>query len=73
MHRAHFSEEDGRQQDIPENNKWIQGVNMKKGALHKALGVPITQKIPQDKIQKALHSSSSLMRKRANLAKNLQK
>ena len=73
MHRAHFSEKDGRQQDIPENNKTINGEHIKKGALHKALGVPISQKIPKDEIQKALHSSSPLMRKRANFANNMQK
>lgn len=54
---------------------WIQGaINpSKKGALHKSLGVPKGKKIPMDKIQKAEHSKSPLLRKRAQLADTLRK
>lgn len=51
--------------------KWIQGMHMKKGALHRELGVPAGQKIPAAKLEKAAHSSNPTERKRANLAKTL--
>lgn len=41
-----------------------------RGLLHKDTGTPMGQKIPQAKIEKALHSSSSAVRKRANFARN---
>lgn len=50
---------------------FIQKSNMKKGALHSALHVPKGEKIPEQKISKALNSRSPLMRKRANFAKTL--
>jgi hypothetical protein len=52
---------------------WIQdAINpSKKGALHKSLGVPKGKKIPIDKIHKAEHSKSPLLRKRARLADTL--
>lgn len=53
--------------------KWIQSMHMKKGALHKSLGVPEGQKIPASKLSKAAHSSNPTTRKRANLAKTLKK
>jgi hypothetical protein len=52
---------------------WIAGAVKHKGALHKALGVPQGQKIPEKKLEKAEHSKSPLMRKRANLAETLKK
>lgn len=45
----------------------------KPGALHKALHVPMDKKIPKEKIEKATHSKSPLMRKRANLAQTFAK
>jgi hypothetical protein len=45
----------------------------KKGALHKSLGVPMGKKIPASKIEKAEHSKSPLLRKRAVLAETLKK
>jgi hypothetical protein len=36
-----------------EDGKWIQGMHMKKGALHEKLGVPKDEKIPPKKIAKA--------------------
>ncbi len=52
---------------------WIQNIHMKEGSLHKALGVPEGKKIPEKKLEKATHSNSPLMRKRANLAQTLKK
>ena len=51
--------------------KFIQKMHMKKGALHEALGVPQGEKIPQKKMQKALHSDNPTMHKRAVLAETL--
>ena len=56
---------------MPEN--FIQKMHMKKGALHKSLGVPQGEKIPEKKLEKAEHSKSPLTRKRANLAETLKK
>lgn len=51
--------------------KFIQKMHMKKGALHKELGVPQGEKIPEKKMKKALHSDNPKMRKQANLARTL--
>lgn len=51
--------------------KFIQAMNMKKGALHKQLGIPEGKKIPAKKISKALKSDNPLLAKRARLAKTL--
>ena len=51
--------------------KWIQGIHMKKGALHKSLDVPEGKKIPASKLKKAEHSKNPVEKKRANLAKTL--
>lgn len=53
--------------------KWIQKMHMKKGALHKELGVKQGEKIPESKLKKAEHSKNPLERKRANLAETLKK
>ena len=53
--------------------KWISGAIKHKGALHRALGVPEGQKIPEKKLEKAEHSKSPTLRRRANLAKTLKK
>ena len=44
---------------------------MKKGALHRQLGVPEGQKISPKKMSQALHSDNPLERKRASLAQTL--
>jgi len=50
--------------------KWVQEAFGKHpGALHKALHVKKGKKIPEAKLQKALHSKNLKMRRRANLAK----
>lgn len=51
--------------------KWIQAMHMKKGALHKELGVAEGKKIPAKKLIKAAKSSNPKLAKRANLAKTL--
>lgn len=43
------------------------------GKLHKALGVPMGEKIPLGKIEKAAHSSSPSLRKEAQFALNARK
>lgn len=53
------------------DDNWIAGATENKGALHRALGVPEGETIPAKKLNKAAHSSSPLMRKRAALAKTL--
>lgn len=54
---------------MPKN--WIAGAIKHKGALHKTLGVPKGEKIPEKKLEKAEHSKNPLTRKRANLAETL--
>jgi hypothetical protein len=41
------------------------------GALHKSLHVPKGKKIPEAKLEKAMHSKNPTLRKRANLAHTL--
>lgn len=53
--------------------KWIQSMNLKKGALHKDLGVPKDKKIPESKLKKAEHSKNQTLRKRAQLAETFKK
>jgi len=52
---------------------WIQGAIKHPGALREALHVPEGKKIPLDKLEKATHSKSPLMRERANMAETLGK
>ncbi len=51
--------------------KFIQGIHMKKGALHRELHVPEGKKIPEKKLEKAEHSSNPTLKKRAVLARTL--
>ena len=53
--------------------KWIQKAKIKKGALHRELGVPEGKKIPAKKLAKAAKSKNPKLRKRAELAKTLKK
>lgn len=46
---------------------------MKRGALHRELGVPEGEKIPAAKLEKAAHSDNPTLRRRAALAKTLKK
>jgi hypothetical protein len=52
--------------------KFIQEMHMKKGALHKEMGVPMGKKIPAKKLAKAAHAKGKLG-KRARLAETLKK
>lgn len=51
--------------------KWIQKAHIKKGALHKELGVKAGEKIPEKKLVKAEHSKNKLEVKRAKFAVEL--
>lgn len=55
--------------------KWIQSAidPEKKGALHRALGVPADKKISEKKLEKAEHSKNQTIRKEADLAKTLKR
>lgn len=50
---------------------WIDSAVKKPGALHKSLGVPMGEKIPAAKIDKAANSDNPTLARRANLAKTL--
>lgn len=52
---------------------WIAGATKNKGALHRALGVPAGEKIPEKKLEKAEKSRNPTMRKRAALAETLKR
>lgn len=52
--------------------KWIQKIRMKKGALHKELGVPEGKKIPKKKLESAA-KKPGVEGKRARLAETLGK
>lgn len=54
---------------------WIQAATKPstKGALHRELGVPSGERIPESKLQGALSSSNPLERKRANFARNVRR
>ncbi len=52
------------------SKKWIQGMHMKKGALHKEMGIPEGKKISEKKLSKAAHAKGKLG-KRARLAETL--
>jgi hypothetical protein len=56
------------------DKKWIQdAVKSGKGKLHEHLHVPQGEKIPEEKLDKALNSKDSTIRKEAQLAKTLKK
>ena len=50
---------------------WIAGAVKHKGALHKELGIPQGDKIPEKTLSKAANSSNPLLAKRAHLAQTL--
>lgn len=52
--------------------KWISGaVAEGKGKLHRKLGVPEGEKIPEEKLNEAMNSKDKTERKEAQLAKTL--
>lgn len=46
-------------------------LDINKGGLHRSLKVPMGQKIPMKKIEKATHSKNKLEKKQAILAENM--
>lgn len=56
-----------------EKKDWMRDAVTKPGALRQALHVPTGKNIPESKLEKAAHSKSPLMKKRANLAKTFRK
>jgi hypothetical protein len=50
---------------------WISGAIKHPGGLHKALGVPMGEKIPAKKMAKAAKSSNPRIQKMVSLAKTL--
>lgn len=50
---------------------WIQKMHMKKGALHKEMGIPMGTKIPKNKL-KAAANKGGLEGRRAKLAETLE-
>ena len=59
---------------MAEKKKWISGaVAEGKGKLHAKLGVPEGEKIPEEKLNEALHSKDKTERKEAQLAKTLKR
>lgn len=53
---------------------WIkEAVGKRPGALHRALGVPQGEKIPEKKLAKAAHSENPRIRKEVALARTLKK
>ena len=78
-------EVDGKEYNVNESeDKWIQKTSMKKGALHKALGIPEGQKIPKSKLNsikkdlmskakgdKKLSTADSKLLKQVNMALTL--
>lgn len=46
-------------------------MKLKKGALHKQMGIPLDKKIPEKKLEKATHSKNKLLAKRAHTAEML--
>jgi len=73
-----------KQREMKEEDKWIQKTNMEKGALHKKLGIPEGEKIPNSKLtslkkelmkksegDKKLSADDSKLLKQVNLALTL--
>lgn len=50
---------------------WIKGAIKHPGGLHRALHVPEGKKIPEDKLEKAAHSSDEHIKRMADFAKEL--
>lgn len=55
------------------SEKWIQKAHIKKGALHKELGIPADKKIPKKTLALAAKSKNPKERKRAVLAETFSK
>jgi hypothetical protein len=73
-HTPHFNDLMGARGGLGEGHGRAKSAPMikpsHKGLLHEKLGVPQGQKIPQAKLDQALHSKSASERKEANFAEN---
>ena len=56
---------------VKDKDNWIDGAIKHPGVLRKELHVKKGEKIPEKKLDKAMHSDDALLRKRARLAKTL--
>lgn len=56
---------------MAKSKKWVAGATKNKGALHRNLGVPAGEKIPEKKLAAAEHSKNPTIRKEAALAQTL--
>lgn len=56
---------------MKKGGKFIQGMHMEHGALHRQLGIPEGEKIPAERLEKAAHSDNPLLAKRARTAEML--
>jgi hypothetical protein len=64
-----WTDEDNRRAEGGRN--WIKGAIEHKGALHKSLGIPEGETIPEKKLTKAAHSDNPKTARRAKLAETL--
>lgn len=58
-------------EEKPKKKKWVKAAVKDKGALHRHLGVPEGEKIPEAKLYEALNSKDEKIRKEAQLAMTL--
>jgi hypothetical protein len=65
----HGETKEGKDKD----EKWIQKAIKRPGQLHKDLGIPEDENIPEEKLQEALHSDDPKVRQRAQFAINVKK
>jgi hypothetical protein len=56
-----------------DGKKWIQGADIKKGALREKLGAKKGHNIPESKLKKAEKSKNPTLKKEAVLAENFKK
>lgn len=56
-----------------DKKNWIADATKNKGGLHKSLGVPEGEKIPDEKIRKAAKGGNTKVAKQARLALTLKK
>jgi len=54
------------------SRKWIRGAHLRRGALHRMLGIPLDRRIPQRVLEKAARAPG-LLGRRARAALNLRR
>lgn len=55
------------------SRNWIRKATKNKGGLHRSLGIPEGQKIPESRLREAERSKNPRVRKQARLARTLKK